>query len=163
MKKLLLAAAAVSLACVPLAHAATVTPPATYWKSSLTEPSPSGGADFEITKSSSTQIKVASGNVHFQLKLAGVVDAGVPVNQIGNTFEVQLRYGGINRTITFIFDVVKGKTVSSQSKFILANSALPGGGVLPDDSIEVVRVRCLQGGSGPGAGQNFCSAGLTAK
>ena len=163
MKKLLASLAlATPLVALPVL-AASVTPSATYWKSSLTEPTPLGGSDFTLTKSSSAQIKVGKGTVTIQLKLNGVLDGGAPVTQADNTLEVQLRYGGINRTVTFVFDLTDGKTNNAETKFVVANASLPAGGVEADDSIEVVRVRCLQGGVGPGAGQNFCSAGLTAK
>lgn len=165
MRKLLVSIAALALPLVALpALAVSVTPPATGWKSSLTEPE-GAGSDWVITKSSQAQVKVSSGNVTFQLKLNGVVDgSNMPVTEAGNTFEIQLRYGGLNHTLSdFTFDLNGGKTDNSQTKFTLANGALPGGGVGPDDSIEVLKVRCLQGGTGGGAGNSFCSAGLTAK
>lgn len=145
------------------AHAVPVTPTATKWQSSLTEPTPLAGSDFTITKASSVQVSVASGNVTFKLKLNGVTDGGVPVNQVSNTFQVDLRYGGTLHTVSFLFDLINGKTDNAQTKFTVANSALPGGGVASDDSIEVRTVRCVQGGAGPGAGLSFCTPGLTAK
>jgi hypothetical protein len=145
------------------AHAVPVTPTATKWQSSLTEPTPTTGSDYTITKASSVQVSVASGNVTFKLKLNGITDSGVPVNQVNNTFQVDLRYGGVLHTVSFSFDLAGGKTDNTQTKFSVANSALPGGGVAPDDSIEVRTVRCVQGGAGPGAGLSFCTPGLTAK
>jgi hypothetical protein len=76
---------------------------------------------------------------------------------------VDLRYGGILHTVPFAFDLANGKTDNAQTKYVTANGSLPGGGVAPDDSIEVRAVRCIQGGSLPGAGLSFCSPGLTAK
>ena len=157
-----MAALALFLTAMP-AHAAGVTPPATKWQSSLTEPSPISGSDFHITKASSAQISVASGNVTVKLKLAGVTNGGLPVTQTGNVLQVDLRYGGLPHTVSFTFDLAGGKTDATQTKFSIANSALPGGGVVADDSIVVSTVRCVQGGAGPGAGLSFCSPGLTAK
>ncbi|MEW6268615.1 MAG: hypothetical protein AB1689_04880 [Thermodesulfobacteriota bacterium] len=145
------------------AVAAPVTPPATRYQSSLVPPTPATGTDFEITKASQVQVSVSSGNVTFKLKLNGVVSSGVPVSQTGNTFQADLRYGGVLHTVSFVFDLANGKTNNAQTKFTIANGSLPGGGVAPDDSIEVRTVRCLQGGAGPGAGLSFCSPGLTAK
>jgi hypothetical protein len=167
MKNLITTAALISLAIAPLhasrVLAASVTPPATLWKSSLTEPTGDAGSDFAITKASQAQVKVSAGNVTFQLKLNGVRSGGSPVTQMNNTFEVQMRYHGVVRTQSFLFDLVDGKTINSQTKYVIANGSLPSGGVVSDDSIEILKVRCIQGGSGPGAGSNFCGAGLTAK
>jgi len=164
MKRSLISMAALALfLTAPAAHAAGVIPPATKFSSSLTEPTPVTGSDFHITKASSIQVSVASGNVTFKLKLAGVLDGGLPVTQAANTLTVDLRYGGLPHSVSFNFDLANGKTDNTQTKFTLANSALPGGGVVPDDSIQVVNVRCLQGGAGPGAPNNFCTPGLTAK
>ena len=157
-----MAALALFLTAAP-AHAAGVIPPATKWQSTLTEPTPASGSDFHITKTSSVQISVSSGNVTFKLKLAGVVDGGGAVTQANNTFQVDLRYGGLLHTVSFNFDLAGGKTNNTQTKFTVANSALPGGGVVPDDSIQVSTVRCVQGGGGGGAGLSFCTPGLTAK
>lgn len=159
----LLSAATLFLSFAAAAGAAPVTPPATKWQSSLTEPSPPTGSDFLVTKSSQVQVSVSNGNVTFKLKLNGVTNGGMPVSQTGNTFQVDLRYGGLLRTLSFTFDLAGGRTDNRQTKFVVANSALPGGGVAPDDSIEVRTVRCLQGGAGAGAGLSFCSPGLTAK
>lgn len=160
----LLPLAALALICASApALAAPVTPPATKFQSSLTVPTPATGSDFEITKASQVQVSVSSGNVTVKLKLNGVLDGGVPVTQAGNTLQVDLRYGGLLHTVPFLFDLAGGKTNNAQTKFTIANSSLPGGGVMPDDSIEVRTVRCLQGGAGPGAGLSFCSPGLTAK
>src|SRR5262249_13742207 len=147
----------------PAAHGAGVIPPATKFSSSLTEPTPAAGRDFHITKASSVQVSVSSGNVTFKLKLAGVLDGGLPVTQTGNTFQLDLRYGAGLHTQSFSFDLANGKTDNTQTKFTISNSALVGGGVLPDDSIQILAVRCLQGGVGPGAPNNFCTVGLTAK
>ncbi len=157
-----MAALALAVAAGP-ALAAPVTPPATKFQSSLTDPTPATGSDFTITKASQIQVGVSSGNVTVKLKLNGVLDGAVPVNQTGNTLQVDLRYGGLLHTVPFLFDLAGGKTDNAQTKFTIANSALPGGGVSPDDSIEVRTVRCLQGGAGAGAGLSFCSPGLTAK
>jgi hypothetical protein len=157
-----MAALALFLTAAP-AHAAGVIPPATKWQSSLTEPTPVSGSDFHITKASSVQVSVSSGNVTFKLKLAGVLDSGMAVTQTGNTFQIDMRYGGLTHTQSFSFDLANGKTDNSQTKFTVANNALPGGGVASDDSIQIVTVRCLQGGGGPGAPGNFCTPGLTAK
>lgn len=164
MKRSLIPMAALALfLTASAAHAAGVIPPATKFQSTLTEPTPVTGSDFHITKTSTVQVTVASGNVTFKLKLAGVLDGGLPVTQAGNTLTVDLRYGGLPHSVSFNFDLANGKTDNTQTKFTLANSALPGGGVVPDDSIQVVNVRCLQGGAGPGAPNNFCTPGVTAK
>jgi hypothetical protein len=146
------------------AQAAPVTPVANKWMSSLTEPSPPTGSDFRITKASQAQVSVAAGSVTIKLKLLGVLDAAdQPVTQADNTLQVDLRYGGVLRTVSVEFDLAGGKTNNAETKFTIANGLLPGGGVVADDSIEVRAVRCVQGGAGPGAGLSFCSAGLTAK
>jgi hypothetical protein len=159
-----MAALALVVAATP-ALAVTVTPPATKFQSSLTEPTPATGSAFHITKASSIQIGVSSGNVTFKLKLAGVVDGtSSPANQTNNTLQVDMVYGGAFHTQSFSFALANGKTDNTQTKFTVANSSLPGGGVLPDDSIQIVEVRCIQAaGSGAGANKNFCSTGLTAK
>lgn len=160
----LLSMAALALICASApAFAAPVTPPATKYQSSLTEPTPVTGTDWKITKASQVQISVASNNVTVKLKLNGVLQAGLPVTQLGNTLQVDLRYGGVLRTVQFTFDLAGGKTNNAQTKFTIANSSLPGGGVVADDSIVVQTVRCIQGGGGPGAGLSFCAPGLTAK
>ena len=144
---------------------AVFLPPANNWKSSLTVPTPASGSDFKITKASQAQVVVSTGNITFKLKLSGVIDnnmAGVPATQAGNTYQVDLRYSGVVKTVQFNFDLNGGKTAGNL-KFPLALSALPAPGAVPGDSIEVVRVKCLEGGGGPGAGQNFCVAGVTAK
>jgi hypothetical protein len=146
-----------------VAVAAPVTPPANKYLSSLVPPTPATGSDFEITKASQVQITVSTNAVTVKLKLNGVVNAGVPVNETGNILQVDLRYGGILHTVPFAFDLANGKTDNAQTKYVTANGSLPGGGVAPDDSIEVRAVRCIQGGSLPGAGLSFCSPGLTAK
>lgn len=166
MKRFLIPTAALALCLTaPAAHALTVTPPATKWQSSLTEPTPATGSDFHITKASSLQVSVASGNVTFKLKLTGVTDglSGPLANQTGNTLQVDLRFGGVLHTESFPFDIANGKTNNAQTKFTLANGSLGGAGVMPDDSIQVVGVRCVQGGIEAGAGQSFCTPGLTAK
>jgi hypothetical protein len=161
--------AAIALSTLALALYATPSlagplPPANKWQASLTDPTPAPGSDFHITKASQIQVSASSGNVTFKLKLNGIVDAGdVPVNQTGNTLQVDLRYGGVLHTASFAFDLLEGKTNNALTKFTLANGSLPGGGVMPDDSIEVRTVRCVQGGVGPGAGLSFCTPGLTAK
>lgn len=154
---------ALALSAAAVSAQAAVSPPATKFQSSLTEPSPPTGSDFILTKASQIRISVSPGNVTIKLKLNGVKNGGVPVNQANNTLQVDFRYGGILRTVSLNFDLAGGKTDNAQTKFTLANSALPGGGVVPDDSMEIRAVRCLQGGSGPGAGLSFCSLGLTAK
>jgi hypothetical protein len=158
-------AAAVLLAST--VHAAGVVPPATSFKSSLTFPNPPSGTDWKITKSSSVQVQVGTHIVTVKLKLGGVVDttlANTPVSQTLNTFQVDLRYGGAVKTVQFTFTLSGGKTVPSTIKTTFDDSVgLPPPGVVAGDSIEVVRVKCLQGGGGGGAGQNFCVAGLTAK
>lgn len=158
-----MAALALSLVAVPAAHAVSVTPPATKYQSSLTEPTPATGSDWTITKASQVQVGVSSGNVTIKLKLNGVLEAGLPVTQPTNTLQVDLRYNGVLHTVPFSFDLSGGKTNNAQTKFTIANSALPGGGVAADDSIVVQSVRCIQGGGGPGAGLSFCAPGLTAK
>lgn len=160
----LLPLAALALVCASApASAAPVTPVATKYQTSLTEPTPTTGSDWTITKASQVQISVSSGNVTVKLKLNGVVDGSLPVTQPNNTLQVDLRYGGLLHTIPLAFDLAGGKTDNAQTKFTIANSALPGGGVVPDDSIVVQSVRCIQGGGGPGAGLSFCAPGLTAK
>jgi hypothetical protein len=164
LNRTLLPLAALALICASApASAAPVTPVATKYQSSLTEPTPTTGSDWTITKASQVQISVSSGNVTVKLKLNGVVEGGVPVSQAGNTLQVDLRYGGSLKTVPFSFDLAGGKTNNAQTKFTIANSALPGGGVVADDSIVVQSVRCIQGGGGPGAGLSFCAPGLTAK
>jgi hypothetical protein len=167
MKRFLIPTAALALCLTaPAAHAVTVTPPATRWQSSLTEPTPDSGANYHITKASSLSISVASGNVTFKLKLAGVLDNGNPVTTApgeDNTLQIDLRFGGTLHTVSFDFPLVNGKTSATQSKFTLANGSLGGPGVMPDDSIQVVAVRCVQGGTESGAGQSFCTPGLTAR
>ena len=158
-----MAALALSLVAAPVTHAAGVTPTATKYQSSLTEPTPATGSDWTITKASQVQIGVSTGNVTIKLKLNGVTEAGLPVTQLGNTLQVDLRYGGVLHTVPFSFDLAGGKTNNAQTKFTIANSALPGGGVATDGSIVVQSVRCIQGGGGPGAGLSFCAPGLTAK
>ena len=162
-----IAAFGLVLVAAPAAHAAPVTPPATKFQSSLTEPTPATGTDWVITKASQVQISVSPGNVTIKLKLNGVVEGGVPVTSNDpfspNKLQVDLRYNGGLHTLSFDFDLVGGKTNNAQTKFLTANSGLPGGGVSPDDSIVVQTVRCIQGGSGPGAGLSFCAPGLTAK
>lgn len=158
------AALALSVVAGSGAHAASVTPPANKFQSSLTDPTPATGTDWKITKASQAQISVSSGNVRIQLKLNGVVDGtNAPVTQTGNILQVDLRYGGVLHTVPFSFDLAAGKTNNAQTKFSIANSALPGGGVVPDDSIVVQAVRCVEGGGGPGAGFSFCALGLTAR
>lgn len=159
-----MAALALAVAAAP-AFAVTVTPPATKFQSSLTEPTPATGAALHITKASSIQVGVTNGNVTFKLKLAGVVDGmSTPANLANNTLQVDMVYGGNFHTQSFAFDLANGKTDNTQTKFTVANSSLPGGGVVSDDSIQIVEVRCIQAaGSGAGANKNFCSPGLTAK
>lgn len=160
----LLPLAALALVCATApAFAAPVTPVATKYLSSLTEPTPVTGSDWTLTKASQVQISVATGNVTVKLKLNGVVEGGLPVTQTGNTLQVDLRYGGVLHTVPFSFDLAGGKTNNAQTKFTIANSSLPGGGVAVDGSIVVQSVRCIQGGGGPGAGLSFCAPGLTAK
>jgi hypothetical protein len=165
MTRFLPAMAALALAVATPALAVTVTPPATKFQSSLTEPTPATGAALHITKSSSIQVGVSNGNVTFKLKLAGVVDGtSSPANLANNTLQVDMVYGGNFHTQSFSFDLANGKTDNTQTKFTVANNALPGGGVVADDSIQILEVRCIQAaGSGAGANKNFCSPGLTAK
>ncbi|MBY0277608.1 hypothetical protein K2Z84_19925 [Candidatus Binatia bacterium] len=162
-----MAALALSLAVAPAALAAGVTPPATKWQSSLTEPTPATGSDWTLTKASQAQISVSTGSVTIKLKLNGVTEGGVPVTSNDpmspNKLQVDLRYNGGLHTLSFDFDLVGGKTDNSQTKFVTSISALPGGAVSPDASIVVQTVRCIQGGNGPGAGLSFCAPGLTAK
>ena len=162
-----MAALALMMVAAPAARAAGVTPPATKYQSSLTEPTPTTGSDWTLTKASQVQIGVSSGNVTIKLKLNGVTEGGVPVTSNDpmspNKLQVDLRYNGGLHTLSFDFDLVGGKTNNAQTKFVTANSGLPGGGVSPDASIVVQTVRCIQGGSGPGAGLSFCAPGLTAK
>ena len=158
-----IAAFGLALVAAPVAQAAPVTPPATKYQSSLTEPTPTTGSDWTITKASQVQVSVSTGNVTIKLKLNGVTDGVSPVTQASNTLQVDLRYGGVLHTVPFSFDLAEGKTNNAQTKFVIANSALPGGGVAADDSIVVQSVRCIQGGGGPGAGLSFCAPGLTAK
>lgn len=158
-----MAALALSLVAAPVTHAAGVTPTATKYQSSLTEPTPATGSDWTITKASQVQVSVSTGNVTIKLKLNGVSDGVASVTQTNNTLQVDLRYGGVLHTVPFSFDLSEGKTNNAQTKFVIANSALPGGGVSADDSIVVQSVRCIQGGGGPGAGLSFCAPGLTAK
>lgn len=156
-----MAALAVAVAATPAA-AVTVTPPATKFQSSLTEPTPATGSAFHITKASSIQISATNGNVTFKLKLAGVVDGtSSPVTQASNTLQVDMVIGSSFVTKQFTFALANGKTDNTQTKFTESNSSL---GVSPDDSIQIVEVRCIQAaGSGAGANKNFCTTGLTAK
>src|SRR2546422_6265295 len=102
---------------------AAVIPPANGYKSSITKPTSPTGTDWSLTKASQVQIKLSTGNVSFSLKLNGVVDmSSAPVNQPGNTFEVQFVVpntmgGSTTHTKDFSFALVGGKTVSTQSKF----------------------------------------------
>ena len=170
MKKLFLTIAALALPlALPMtasAFLAVTGPAATKFQSSLTDPG-SGGSDFLITKPSSIMVTVGKGVVTFKLKLNGVMDNTTPpgtlANQTTNTLQVDLRYHGALRTVSFDFDLAKGKTNNSLTKFPLADGSLPSGGVAPGDPIEVRAVRCIQGGSGAGAGNSFCAAGVTAK
>lgn len=159
MKKLIVSLATLALPLAAMsAHAA---PAATKFQSSLTDPN--AGSDYTITKSSSIMVTVGKGVVNFKLKLNGVLDGTVPVNQTTNTLQVDLRYHGGLRTVSFDFDLAGGKTNNAQTKFPVATGSLPAGGVVAGDAIEVRAVRCIQGGSGPGAGNSFCAAGVTAK
>lgn len=162
-----MAALALVMAAAPSAHAVSVTPPATKWQSSLTEPTPTTGSDWTVTKASQVQISVATGTVTIKLKLNGVTEGGTPVTSNDslspNKLQVDLRYNGGLHTLSFDFDLVNGKTDNAQTKFVTSNSALPGGAVSADSSIVVQTVRCIQGGNGPGAGLSFCAPGLTAK
>ncbi len=148
-------------------HATSPVPAANSYKSNLTFPTPPSGADFKITKASTVQLKASTNTITFQLVLAGVVDtanANAPVSQTGNTFQVDLRYEGVVKTVQFNFNLINGKIDPTTKKFpVTISGGFPAPGIVSGDSVEVVRVRCLQGGSGPGAGNNFCVAGLTAK
>jgi hypothetical protein len=167
MKRSLIPMAAIALLVTAgAAHAVTPIPAANKWTSSLTEPTPLVGADFHITKPSNATITTTPGNVSFQIRLSGVTNGvgGPLVTQTANTFQVDLRYvSGAFHTETFTFNLVGGKTPAPAPKFTLALNSLGGTPPVPGDSIQVVAVRCIQGGAGPGAGANFCTAGLTAK
>lgn len=158
-----MAALALTMAAVPAAHAAGVTPPATKYQSSLTEPTPLSGSDWTITKASQIQVGVSTNTLTIKLKLNGVNEGVTPVTQTANTLQVDLRYGGVLHTVSLPFDLAGGKTNNADTKYSLAIGSLPGGGVVADQSIVVQGVRCIQGGGGPGAGLSFCSPGLTAK
>ena len=166
MKRTSISLAALSLfLTATAAHAAAPVPPANRFSSSLTEPTPATGSDFHITKTSSVSVSVSAGNTTFQLKLLGVTDGvgGPLVTQTGNTFQVDLRYGGVIHTESFNFDRAAGKTNNLSTKFTIADGSLGGAGVSFGQPIQVVGVRCLQGGAGPGAPNNFCTPGVTAK
>ena len=145
--------------------AAGVIPPATGWKSSLTFPTPPSGTDWGITKASQAQVKISTNTVTFSIKLNGVVDnstAGTPVTQTGNTIQFDVRYHGVVKTIQFNADLSGGKTAGTIKNPVPLN-LFPTPGLVAGDSLEIVRVRCIQGGSEIGAGQNFCVAGVTVK
>lgn len=140
-----------------VATSAVAAPAAKQYQSSLTSPTTMTGATIEITKPSKIITKIASGNVTFQLKLAGVVDAlDQPVNLIGNTFQVDVIIANSLYTLMFPFDIANGKT---SQKFTTANGSLPGGGLVVGQSIEIRAVRLIQGGNF----NTFAVAGLTAK
>jgi hypothetical protein len=161
MKRSLIPMAALALfLTASSAHAAGVTPPATKYQSSLTEPTPVTGSDFVLTKASQVQVTVSATTLTIKLKLNGVLNGGVPVAQTDNQLQVDLRYGGLLHTLSFDFDLAKGKTDNALTKF---DTSLTSLGIASDDSIEVRTVRCLEGGAGPGAGLSFCVPSLTAK
>jgi len=166
---LLLAAFAVTVAS---RAPAGVIPPANGYKSSITKPTSPTGTDWSLTKASQTQVKLSTGNVSFTVKLNGVLDTmtSTPVNQMGNTFEVQFVVpnamgGSTTHTKDFAFDLVAGKTINTQTKFNVGtgDTATWGKVLSPGDAIEMRAVRVIQGGSGLGAGNVFGVAGLTTK
>ncbi len=141
---------------------AIAAPPAKGWKSSITDPTSPTAATVHITKSSSAQVKVASGSVTFVLKLGGVLDAtDVPVTSTGNTVEFVMLVNGSTHTKGFNFDLSGGKTDNSLTKFpvSLSDAGTWGSVLAPGDPIEIRQVRVIEQGSG----EIFGVDGITTK
>jgi len=164
MKKTLLALVAFALV---FPAGAGVVPPANSVKMSLTKPTAATGTDWTLTKASQVQVKTSSGNITFQVKVAGVIDtlSTTPVTQLGNTVEFSMRVKGINRTKDFTFDLTAGKTNNAATKYTVSlnDSGTWGSILVPGDTIEIRSVALIQGGTGGGAGNAFAVAGVTAK
>src|SRR5262249_50274139 len=77
--------------------AAATAPPAKGYSSSLTaNTDPGSTATAQITKSSKLQIKPATGNVCFTIKLKGVTDlSSTPITNTGNTMTVQVAVNNV--------------------------------------------------------------------
>jgi len=164
MKKSLLALVVLALF---FPAGAGVVPPTGGIKMSLTKPTASTGTDWTLTKSSQVQMKTSSNTVTFQIKIAGVIDTASTtlVTQANNTARFFMRVKGVNRTAEFTFGLTAGKTNNSLTKFnvSLNDTATWGSTLVPGDTIELRNVAMVQGGSGPGAGNDFAVAGVTAK
>jgi hypothetical protein len=151
--KIVMATAVLALmVTAPLARAQAPTAKKVLY--SLTEPSSGTSATIRIDKKGLVKINVLSGNVQFLLKLSGVLDAfDQPVNNVGNTFQVDLIVGGIFSTENFVFDIANGKVAQ---KFLVTNGSVGTGGAA-GDAVEIRRVRVLEAGSG----FEFGSGGIT--
>jgi len=138
-------------------------PTAKGWSSTLTDPTAATAATIQITKSSKVQIKVASGNVSFTLKLSGVADkvSGTPDSSAGNTMEVQFLVAGVTHSKDFVFNTINGKVDPTTSKFSVSNGdAATWGSVLAAGTpIEIRKVRVIQNTTG----DDFGVAGITTK
>jgi len=144
--------ASVLAAAIALGSSAFAQPPAKGWKSSITDPTTPTPATVKITKSSSAQVKVASGNVTFVLKLGGVVDkiTELPVTTTGNTVEFVFLVNGATHTKGFPFDLTAGKTNNSLTKFSvsLADSGTWGSVLSAGEPIEMRQVRVIEFSTG---------------
>lgn len=140
-----------------LAAPALAAPKADKYQASITSPTAATGASIQITKPSKLTTKVSPGNVTIQVKVNGVVDAmSDPVTLAANTLQVDVIIDSSLFTVNFLFDLANGKV---SQKFTVANSALPGGGLVPGQTMEIRAVRLIQAGNG----NSFGVAGLTAR
>lgn len=157
MKTRVLSATVLAVALsFPAGAVVQVGPKATKWQSTVTTDTGTA-AGIKITKTSKVSAKATAGSVTFALKLRGVTDnLDLPVTNTGNTFQVDLLIEGSTVTQMFSFDITNGKV---SQKFPVANTSLPGGGVVPTEPIEIRRVRLIEVGSG----DVFGVAGLTAR
>jgi hypothetical protein len=139
------------------ARPAAAAPKAGVYQASITSPTAATGSTITITKPSKLIAKVSSGNITFQVKAGGVLDAMLaPVNIIGNTLQIDVIINNTLFTVMFVFDITNGKV---SQKFTVANSSMPGGGVVAGQPFEVRAIRLIQGGNG----NAFGVGGLTAR
>ena len=152
-----MAALAVTVTLAGAAAPAMAAPRANKYQASLTSPTIPTGSTIQIIKPSKLLTKVTPGNITFQVKLNGVVDAiSQPVTLAGNTLQVDVIINGALFTVGFLFDIANGKV---SQKFTVANSALPGGGLVAGQTMEIRAVRLIQSVNG----NSFGVAGLTAR
>ncbi len=138
-------------------------PPAKGYSSSLTaNTDPGSSATAQLTKASKVQIKPATGNVCFTIKLKGVTDlSSAPITNTGNTMTVRVAVNNVTHSPDFNFNLANGNVTPDTAKQCVSNgdSGTWGSALTAGTQIEVRQITITRtGDSDP-----FAVAGVTTK